>query len=280
MSWFGALRPQGGARPLDYDLAYANADFIPNAMAYPPRWAQEAEAFRAARKDLVRLAIPYGAAARQAFDLFLPDGDPLGVVVFVHGGYWLRFGRQDWSAFAAGPVARGWAVAMLSYTLAPEARIGEITREIVAAIEAVAAEVPGPIALTGHSAGGHLVSRMNCYDVALSDDVAARLARIVPISPVADLRPLLRTKMNADLRLDMAEAEAESPALCLVSRGVDTRVWVGAEERPAFLDQAMWLTEAWDEARLHVDPGRHHFDVIDGLADPESRLVADLVGPD
>jgi acetyl esterase/lipase len=50
--------------------------------------------------------------------------------VFVHGGYWLRFGRGDWSHLAAGPVARGWAVALPSYTLAPAARIAAITAEI------------------------------------------------------------------------------------------------------------------------------------------------------
>jgi len=265
---------------MDYDLAYANADFIPNAMAYPPRWAREAEEWRTARKDRARFGLSYGTGARNALDLFLPDGEARGLVVFVHGGYWLKFGREDWSGFAAGPVARGWAVAMPSYTLAPGARIHEITAEIAAAVTRAAAEVAGPIALTGHSAGGHLVARMNCDDVALSDDLAERIARIVPISPVGDLRPLMRTKMNADLRLDASEATAESPTLCAARRGIDTRVWVGAEERPAFLDQAAWLAEAWPEARLHIALGRHHFDVIDALKDERSALVADLVGRD
>lgn len=265
---------------MDYDLAYANADFIPNAMTYPPRWAQEAEEFRQARKDRAHLGMSYGEGERNAFDLFLPDDVPLGLVVFVHGGYWLRFGRENWSGFAAGPVARGWAVAMPSYTLAPAARVADITREIAAAITHAASLVAGPVVLAGHSAGGHLVARMNCYDVALPDELVSRFRRIVPISPVSDLRPLMRTRMNADLRLDPAEAEAESPALCLVTRGIDTRVWVGAEERPVFLDQAMWLAEAWDEAALHIAPGRHHFDVIDGLASRDSALVADLVGGD
>jgi arylformamidase len=265
---------------MDYDLAYANADFIPNAMAYPPRWAREAEEWRAARKDHARLGLSCGAGESHALDLFLPDGAAAGLVIFVHGGYWLKFGREDWSAFAAGPVAQGWAVAMPSYTRAPAARIRDITREIAAAVTRAAAEVAGPIVLTGHSAGGHLVARMNCSDVALPEEVDARIARIVPISPLGDLRPLMRTRMNADLRLDAAEAAAESPTLCTERRGIDTRVWVGAEERPAFLDQANWLLEAWPEARLHIAPGRHHFDVIDALKDPGSALVGDLVGRD
>ena len=200
-------------------------------------------------------------------------------MVFVHGGYWRRFDRSDWSHFSAGALAKGWAVAIPGYTLAPAARIGEITRQIARAITAAAALVPGPVVLCGHSAGGQLVARMACTDVPLPGNVSGRLARIVPISPLADLRPLMRTRMNADLRLDAAEAEAESPALCRDRRGIDTLVWVGAEERPAFLDQAAWLTEAWDEARRHIAPGRHHFDVIDELAEPNSGLVRALTQP-
>ena len=79
--------------------------------------------------------------------------------------------------------------------------------------------------------------------------MAARLIRVVPISPLADLRPLLRTAMNAELRLDPAEAAAESPALKRELRTVETAVLVGAEERPVFLDQARWLDEAWPDAR-------------------------------
>ena len=47
--------------------------------------------------------------------------------MFVHGGYWLRFDRDMWSHLAAGAVARGWACAIPSYTLAPEARISAMT---------------------------------------------------------------------------------------------------------------------------------------------------------
>ncbi|RME17407.1 MAG: alpha/beta hydrolase [Alphaproteobacteria bacterium] len=262
---------------MDYDLAYANADFIPNATAYPPRWARMSADFRAARKDRAQLGISYGDHEREAFDLFLPDTGAEGLLVFVHGGYWMRFGRESWSAFAAGPVARGWAVAMPSYPLAPEARIRDITRAVARAIGAAARLVEGPVVLAGHSAGGHLAARMNCLDALLPEAVVRRVRRVMPISPVSDLRPLLETRMNATLRLDAAEAQAESPVLGTPRHGFDTLVWVGAEERPAFLDQARWLSESWDEARLHVAPGRHHFDVLDPLLNPESPMVGALL---
>ncbi len=138
-------------------------------------------------------------------------------------------------------------------------------------------EVAGPVVLTGHSAGGHLVARMAAADAPLSPAVAARIVRVVPVSPLADLRPLRETAMNPTLRLDAAEALAESPALLPRRPGVAVHVWVGGTERPAFLDQARRLGNAW-ACPVTVEPGRHHFDVIEGLERPESRLMRVLLG--
>jgi len=257
---------------MDMDLAYQNGSFIPGADAYPPRWLAEAAAFRDGLGNRARTGLAYGPGARAALDLFLPEGTPAGLVVFVHGGYWLRFGRESWSHLAAGPLARGWAVAMPSYTLAPEARIAEITVEIGQAVAHAAALVPGPVVVTGHSAGGHLSARMACADAPLPPDLAARVIRAVPISPLSDLSPLMKTKMNATLHLDAAEAVAESPALLARRPGCAVTVRVGGQERPAFLWQARTLSEAWD-CPWHVELGRHHFDIIDALADPDSALT-------
>ncbi len=264
---------------VDLDDAYANAAHIPGAEAYPLRWRQAAHEWRMARAAAgrARLNLPYGPRTRQRFDLFLPEGPAEGVVVFVHGGYWRAFGRQDWSHLAAGGVAHGVAVALPSHTLAPRARIGAITREIASALTAIAAETTGPIHLAGHSAGGHLVARMLCRDVPLSAEVSARLGRVLMISPLGDLRPLMRTRINDDLRLDMPEAEAESPVLAPSRRLVPAHVWVGAGERPAFLEQARALADRWG-VPLAIAPGRHHFNVIDDLCDPESTMVKTLLG--
>lgn len=255
------------------DIAYNNVDFIPGGADYAGRWEEEARAFREreAAVGRARLNHPYGEGERQRIDIFHPAGPAEGLVVFVHGGYWLRFHRHFWSHFSEGLTARGWAVAMPSYTLAPDARITGITREIVRAVETAAQLIPGPIRLSGHSAGGHMVSRVLCHDIALDPGVRARIERLVPISPVADLRPLLETSMNADLRLDEAEAASESPVLHPAPE-VPVTVWVGAEERPVFLDQARDLAEAWG-AEHRIAPGRHHFDVIDELREAESPLV-------
>ena len=262
---------------LDATQAYTNAHFIPDAEGYIDHWAEMAQSFREREAALgrARLNHPYGDAPRQKIDMFHPSGPAKGLVVFVHGGYWLRFDRGYWSHSAAGALARDWAVAMPSYTLAPEARIADITREVARAIDVAAGFVRGPLVLTGHSAGGHLVARMGCKDVALAADLRARIAHILPISPVSDLRPLRDTAMNEGLKLGESEAVAESP-VCHPRPDIPVTVWVGAEERPVFLDQARWLAEAWG-APLRAAPGRHHFDVIDDLEDPDAPLMRALL---
>jgi acetyl esterase/lipase len=231
----------------------------------------QAAGFRKLWCARAELDLAYGPDLRQRLDLFLPERPPRGVVVFVHGGYWHLFSKSYWSHLAAGPLAQGFAVAMPGYTLAPVARIAEITVEIARACWFVGTRVPGPMVVTGHSAGGHLAARMG------SANVAVPVARVVPISPLAELGPLMATEMNQTLKIDAEEAAAESPARHRLRDGVTAHVWVGAEERPAFLWQARVLSEEWS-CPWTADPGRHHFDVVEGLADPESALCKAVIG--
>lgn len=259
-----------------FDDTFANGKYIPGGDEYPARWAKAAADFRDGLGDRARLGQRYGAGRAHWYDLFLPDTAPSGLMVFIHGGYWLAFGPRDFSHLATGALARGRAVAMPAYTLAPAARISAMTQEIATAIEEMAGSVAGPIVVTGHSAGGHLSARMAMADIAPGLGLAGRMRRVIPISPLSDLRPLIETSMNDTLRLDLTEARRESPALRPHCPDVPVHVWVGGAERPAFLDQARRLGNAW-ACPVTVDPGKHHFDVIEGLERPDSALLSALL---
>jgi acetyl esterase/lipase len=262
----------------EWDAAYANAPAIPGAEAIVASWAPRAEAFRARIPGA--LDIPYGPHPRERFDLFAPPGRPAGLVVLFHGGYWKAFDKSVWSWMAEGALAHGWAVALPSYPLAPEARLREIARSAASAVQTAAARMPGPVVLSGHSAGGQLACRLMCAGAPLADATAARVDRVVSVSGVHDLRPLLRTAMNAALRLDDAEAAAESPALLTPRAGLRITAWAGGAELPEFRRQNALIANVWTglgaDAEAAEAPGRHHFDVIDDLADPASALVARL----
>ncbi len=179
-------------------------------------------------------------------------------------------------------MAAGWAVAMPSYTLAPEARITEITREIGQAIEAAAKRTDGPIHLAGHSAGGHLVTRMICRDTPLSEVVRTRITRVTSISGLHDLRPLMKIAANEKLRIDANEALAESPVMLEPLPGMRIACAVGGDERPEFLRQNDLLANIWfglgaKTSSLHI-AGTHHFNVVDGMKDRDSALSRLVLG--
>ena len=141
--------------------------------------------------------------------------------------------------------------------------------------------IDGPVMLTGHSAGGHLVSRMATLTSPLSDSVRKRVRHVVSLSGVHDLRPLMRTAMNERLGIDEAEALAESPALLRPVDGARITCWAGGGERAEFLRQNELLANVWTglgaSTSTVVEPDRHHFSVIDGLADPDHPLTRTLL---
>jgi len=258
------------------DDAYAIQPHVEGSADILARMPTRSDALRATLGDRVARNLSYGDSPRQVIDLYRPEGRSKGTLVFVHGGYWRILTGEVHGFLAAGALARGWSVAMPTYDLCPQVRITDISRQIAAAVCHVARMAEGPISITGHSAGGHLTARM--LDPALvPDDVASRYRMVVPIAPLGDLRPLLQTAMNDDFRMDMAAAEAESPVLMTARHRANTAVWVGSIERPALLDQARWLSAAWG-ADMVIAPGKHHFDVIEALTDPDSNLVRLLTG--
>ena len=271
-------RPLAHLPPADLDEAYENRAHIPNGVSWMQRWPDAAASFRASHTDAL-LDQPYGDTPRQRFDLFCPRGGlgaAKGMLGIVHGGYWMALSKNEFSQLAAGPLACGWAVAMIGYTLAPQARIADITTEIAAATSAIAGLGDGPLRLAGHSAGGHLVARMMCEDVALSGRAMARLDRVVSVSGLHDLRPLRHLSKNETWQMDEAEAVAESPVLCTPRAGVELVCVAGAAERPEFIRQNALLPLAWQglgiAAHSQLLAGDHHFSVIDHLEDRDSPV--------
>lgn len=267
----------------DWDDAYTNGANIPHGEEWPQRWVAPSAAYREelAAEGRARLDLSYGDAPRNRYDLFLPEGAPKGLVVFVHGGYWQALDKSYWSHLAKGSVDSGFAVAMPSYTLCPDARVGDIVREIGAAISDAAVEIDGPIHLTGHSAGGHLVTRMIAATSPLPADIRDRVKNVVSISGVHDLRPLVHTGLNTKLQLSRDEAAAESPVLMEPGTGVRLFCWVGGNERAEFIRQNALMASMWlglgAETGAYVEPDRHHFNVIDGLADRHHPLTLTLL---
>ena len=269
--------------PADPEDAYENRLHIPNADRHLAAWPMNAAAFRDHHQDSER-DLAYGTDARTSYDLFLPAGGidaAKGIVGVIHGGYWVALSKNDFSHLASGLLDRGWAVAMIGYTLAPQARISGITREIAAAVTRLGEIGAGPLRLAGHSAGGHLVTRMMCRDVMLGSAALERLDRVVSISGLHDLRPLQTLAKNDLWQLDDAEAVQESPVLQrprakIDLANVDLVCVAGADERPEFIRQNALLPLAWQglgvTGHCQLLAGHNHFTIIETMTDPDSQL--------
>lgn len=264
----------------DWDDEFANMAHIPGSDALPQHWTETADAYRHSGVKVEELA--YGDHERERLDLIWPDDTPVGLAVFIHGGYWIRLDKSFWTHLAEGARSKGWLVCMPSYTLAPDARISEITKQIGLAISIASEQVTGPIRLAGHSAGGHLATRMLCDDTPLAIEVASRIEHTLSISGVHDLRPLLHTEMNNTLHLDLEEATLESAALHQPNGNPKLTAWVGGGERPEFIRQSQLLVQMWDgldaSTKCVIDGEHNHFTVIDDLSHADSAITQSFIG--
>jgi len=198
------------------------------------------------------------------------------VLVFVHGGYWQALSAAD-SLYLAPALHRlGWSYLALEYALAPHATLHTMVEQCTTALSELAEALPdrGPVVFAGHSAGGHLVAM-----TALVRPSPIALHRVVLVSGVYDLRPLVHTSVNDVLGLDEAGAAALSPALHSPAGTVaEVVVAWGDNETDAFKEQSRAYAD-----RLRADgllvvhtecAGRHHFDIVDDLTNPASTLGA------
>lgn len=262
----------------DWNEEFANSAYIPGSEILPKLWADNAAAYRQTTK--MQADIAYGEAERNRFDLVYPEGESKGLVVFVHGGFWTECAKSDWTDLAEGARLNGWTVAIPGYTLAPTATIPAIISEIAAAITKAAQMVAGPIKLVGHSAGGHLVTRMICQDSALEPAILARIQNVMSISGLHDLRLLQKTGLNTLLQLDNLQAERESPALLRPISTIPVTCWVGAKERPEFLRQSRLLAMIWEglaPVKLVEEPEQDHYSILAGLKLVHSALMTELL---
>lgn len=262
-----------------------------NARASVPDYEAEAARYRdlsaAARAALpVRPNLVFDPASGNALDWF--PGNPGGpVLLWVHGGYWRALNKSDQSCVAPGLVTAGVHVAVMDYTLVPDADLDEIVRQVRTAAAWVhahaAAHGAGPVFVGGSSAGGHLAGMVLADGWHKAFGLAPDAVRgAIPVSGLFDLEPVRLSFVNDWMRLDAAAAARNSP-LRLIPRNPAPRMLAayGAEETTEFKRQTHEYADAWaaagGQARVLPQAGRNHFNVAVALGqrdDPLCRAAA------
>ena len=261
--------------------AYNNRELVPDHPRYFAGW-QEGSA-RARSTMTCHLDLRYGNAPGETIDLFPARKGDGSCMMFIHGGYWRSLDKKDFSFLAPAWVGAGVSLAVVNYDLCPRVAMDEIVRQMLRAGRWLwlNAEQYGMdqdrLYVSGHSAGGHLTAMLMC---ALWQQLDPRLPKDLwkgglAISGIYDLRPLLEVDfLQPDLRLDPALALRLSPAFLPTATRVPVMTCVGGDESSEFLRQNALLGERWRSAFAGdiAMPGKNHFSVVDGLAEPSSAL--------
>jgi acetyl esterase/lipase len=257
------------------DAAYNNGAAVPQGAGMVADWTARSEKLRASQPQGMDLV--YGPRPRNRIDLFRCGASRAPLLVFIHGGYWQHRAKESFSVFAEGPMARGFDVAMIGYTLAPDLTVTKIAAETQAAIRWLRAESgrlgvgQRRLILAGWSAGGHLTAMAMGMP-----EVDAGLA----ISGIFDLEPCRLNYLNEKLKLTPEEVRLISPINAIPDHAGPLVIAYGTAELPELQRQSQAYWEAWSgaggEGKIAPMAGDDHFSIMEKLADPDGELTTIL----
>lgn len=233
----------------------------------------------------------HGLDPAQQFDIYVPTSQcaterPWPVLVFFHGGAWIR-GGLDWLRFMAPAVTSMPAVFVAgTYRLAPHNRWPAQHEDVCVTLRQVASRIaefggdPQRIAVGGHSAGGHLAAM-----AVLTGDLMP-VVGCLPISSPCDLR-------YGDVALDSEEGRVykylllershdahASPILRIQANTTPFHVTWGQHDFPRIAKSsaafACALQQQGSPASFHEIPGLGHFETHLALSDPQNAWYAVL----
>ncbi|WP_298257683.1 alpha/beta hydrolase [Bradyrhizobium sp.] len=235
------------------------------------RWEKLSADMRA--RHSAHLDLPYGPRERNRVD-FLKAAPNAPTLLFIHGGYWQTRSKDVFTRFAEGAMAHGINVALIGYTLAPDATLEEIVAEIHAGIDYLAGRLPelgadaSRLIASGWSAGGHLTAM-----AMLNPHIKGGIA----ISGIYDLEPIRHSYLNDKLGLDEAMSKRNSPML-LTHPVKPMALIVGGAELPLLRKQTADFASYRASHGLPVTyeeiPGANHFTIMDEMASPAGRITA------
>src|SRR4051812_164539 len=255
----------------ELDLGLNNGVAVPESVDIVAGWDQRSALLRAQYPE--HLDLRYGPRERNRIDfLKIAEGGP--TLLFIHGGYWQTRAKETFTLFAAGPMAHGINVALTGYTLAPDATLDEIVREIHAGLDFLVAQLPAlggdaaRIAVSGWSAGGHLTA------MALSHP---RAKAGMAISGIYDLEPIRHSYLNVKLGLDEAMSRHNSPMMQRGGVQKPLSLVAGSAELPLLRKQSADFAAHRAKHGLPVTyeeiPRANHFSIMDELASPQGRIT-------
>ena len=253
------------------DLGLNNGVAVKGSIEMVAGWEQRSGEMR--KRYPAHIDLRYGPRERNRID-FLKAADNAPTLLFIHGGYWQARAKEVFTIVAEGPMAHGINVALIGYTLAPDATLDEIVAEIHAGIDYLSGQLPAlgaagdGIVVSGWSAGGHLTS------MALSHP---KVRGGMAISGIYDLEPIRHSYLNEKLKADEAVARRNSPMMMAGGPLKPLSLVVGSAELPLLRKQTADFAGHRAKHGLPVTyeeiPGADHFTIRHEMMSPKGRIT-------
>ena len=270
--------------PTKNDLLYNPRLTVSGVPDIVMRWQKESARARGALPGY--LDVPYGSSGANRMDIFRASpaaGACRGTVMFIHGGYWRAFGKQDFSFIATELTRAGVTVAVPDYSLCPQVTVRDIVMQMVQAgawLYRNASNFGAPagrVHIVGHSAGGHLAAMLlACLWPRYSADLPVRtILGALSISGIYDLSAIVGApSINDEVRLTAQSCVEVSPVLLPPPSGAILHTALGSQEIGGFAMQDKLIRKRWGRVvrDLITCPGDNHFTVLERLLEPSSRL--------
>ena len=265
------------------DREYDNRKKVIDSPAWLTRFEEASAAARAGMP--CRLDVAYGTHPGERLDIFPAEGStPAPIHVFIHGGYWHRLDKNDFSYVARAFAPAGVATVVINYALMPTVTMTELVRQCRASIAWIYAHAasfggdPGRITVSGHSCGGHLVAMLLATDWAAVAGVPADVVKAgAGISGLYDLEPIRLCYLNDVLALTRDDARTNSPIYLTPKRTAPLLLPLGANEGPEYHRQSGEMAAAWRRHGGRADvmslEGHDHFSIVWELGLRDSALA-------
>ncbi|HXN20310.1 MAG TPA: alpha/beta hydrolase [Candidatus Binatus sp.] len=269
---------------------YSPSSCVPSAEPFMAEYAirsREAKETLACQQDL-----RWGGHPDETLDFFPAPSRNSPLLVFIHGGYWQELSKNESLFPAPDSVANEIAFASVNYTLAPRAGLEKIVDQCRRAVAWLHRQADAlgfdrdRIFISGSSAGAHLAAMMLLKGwqttLGLSDHA---VAGAILLSGIYDLEPLVGTYISKPLNLTAADAHGLSPMNLALGRPVSVIVAWGENETSESKRQSKSYASRLHDAGFAVSAfevaGANHFDIVLGLADPQTplgRATLELIG--
>ena len=266
----------------ELDRNFDQRGWVPNALEVIGRYSERSRLTRSRLAHQPNVA--YGPGADEVLDIFPAAAGAGHVQIFVHGGAWKNFTKDDYSFVADSYVPAGIHTLVVNLTNLPAVRLPAMVDQVRRAIEWALRSArsfggdPDKVYLSAQSSGAHLSAAAL---QAQSRDGGWRGGSIKGATLVSGpyyLEPVVLSARSSYVKLGEAEIRDLSPGLHAERMPCPVVLAYAEHDTDEFQRQtrsfATALQSAGKLSKLLRVPNVNHFELMERFADPQHPLVA------